>query len=637
MYLFNYTFEGETVKTTSLDLKNNYSSKLLADNSYLDSTLYKLNKAKLSKDGNFIIYYATTGKIAVTEDYVNMVSDSLDNSVKKYKEYTGLDFKYSMWPNVEHSILPSDGDIWLKVGALLTKAGIGSDKLATAMPVYIIDTSDSALGYYSRSFDPFWNQMIEAYSRGVFFAGNNVVCQLLNCIPNDNKSFVKSFSTASATYALPFFAVNYNLSADDVAFTTQHELFHHYQNYICGDGKYTLCSSGLFTAETTANLMGLLVKDIGYGELNNHYVYVYLNDVEKSIDRVGIGHKAGEAALGYGAYVFAYNYMNIVPNGLTHLLQSLKYEKPLDYLYEKAGSKYKNVMATLAEKNLTHDYNKQALLPINNDRVIVNPPAHWTISIDSNDKTSKEVIEKSSIHYYYVQNTFMFKGNQQITFNSKDKGLLLLTFVDQNGKYRLIDSRALEGKTSINIADYKDYGGLAFAVVDYTNNTVKNSYDFEYKKDSSEESDIKPDIIGSGISDYQLAKARTIYCKRTENNQSSMTQKTEVLVNYKDSTKIKDMYVKELLDISDIDKSSPAYSLAESLLDISFQGIEQLFNMYFKNAKTISDKDGDVYSLTVKIPKEYFDNLGDVYNFKGNRKIDIINGLTEEGFACYLK
>ena len=72
-------------------------------------------------------------------------------------------------------------------------------------------------------------------------------------------------------------------------------------------------------------------------------------------------------------------------------------------------------------------------------------------------------------------------------------------------------------------------------------------------------------------------------------------------------------------------------------MDVSFQGIEQLFNLYFKEAKTIYSKSDLKYTLTVKLPEEYFDNLGDVYNFEGNRKIDIVKGLTEEGFTCYLR
>ena len=646
-FLLNYRFDTE-VKQTSKVYNNNLSIKSLADNKgKFDSTLYSLNKVTLSKNKHFLVYYATTGGNKVTDEYANRVADLFEYFVDKYKKMYGLDFKYDYLPNLtpDAAITETGYASNVYASALLAANKINEKNLLTAMPIYIIDTGTNIKGYSAGVPDLLVDNLMAQYGKFVqvchlLFPDNTGICT--------GDAFNSAMTTA-VTYSFPFIAVSSQLDmGSETDFTVGHELFHHYQKYICGDGKYKNCPAGLFTLETTANLSPILAreldgKDLGYTNILNtsHGKYRYYKDIEKSIDKVGISK--AESSLGYGAYIYAYNYVKIVPNGLNIMKNSVKYENTLDYLYKEAGDKYKDVMITTAEKNITHNYSLKSLIVMDDYQQMVLPPAHHTFTIQSSDVTSSPVMEKSSIHYYYIDNVNQFTQKQQLTFSSNSKKLAILLFGKSGGKYNMLYKQDLNGDFKINLKDFKNYSDLAIAVVDYSN-TGANVYTYEYKSVSEDEKDaLDPKKIKNsvydliGVSEAELARAKAIYCKKSDPKSTSMRQISEVLVNYKNSNRIKDLYVKETLDASDLDKSSPAYNLAKSLMDVSFQGIEQLFNLYFKEAKTIYSKQDLKYTLTVKLPDEYFDNLGDVYNFEGNRKIDILTGLIEEGFTCYLE
>ena len=596
VYLLNYKIDVGAKQTSNT--YNNITAKQMGK---FDSTLYSLNKVTLSKDKHFLVYYATTGNNKVSDEYANKVADLLEYFVGKYKQIYGLDFKYQFTPNLTADLppFPSNTGITedLFASALLTANGINQKYLLSAMPIYIIDTGSGILGFSAGSENVFINNVMAG-------AGKiGLICHILSPDPIDkcDGDNIKSLMATAATYSLPFIAISSHLDFDSSTdVVVGHELFHHYQRYICGDGKYKDCPTSFFDRETTANLSPILAKesdgiDLGYTKILNtaHAKDRYFKDIEESIDRVGISK--GEDSTGYGAYIFAYNYVKLVPNGVNIMRDSGNYEKTFNYLYDQAGEKFKDVMITTAEKNLTHDYSLMSLIAMDQNKQIVIPPGHRSYSVESKDEKEAVTMNRASTHYYYVHNVNMFTKNQQLIFtpsSSSDKMEIIL-FIKKDGKYYVAYKEDFNKEFKLNISNFKNYSGLAIAIVDYSK-VNGNTYTYEYKvegedkKDAFDPKKINDSVFSSlGVTDAELVRARSIYCRKSEGQNTYMSQKSEVLVNYKNSNRIKDLYVKESLDMSGIDKSSPAYGYAKNLLDVSFRGIEQLFNMYFKDCKTI--------------------------------------------------
>ena len=61
-----------------------------------DSDINKLDHVILSKNGNFLVYYMTSGRSAIKDKDASKIADVLENSVVNYKTKFNLDYKYSI-------------------------------------------------------------------------------------------------------------------------------------------------------------------------------------------------------------------------------------------------------------------------------------------------------------------------------------------------------------------------------------------------------------------------------------------------------------------------------------------------------------------------------------------------------------
>lgn len=611
---------------------SNYSVSLLGSNS---GDVHELDKAILSSNKHFIVYYTTEGKNKSSEEYAKGVAKALEYAVESYKKSYGYDYKYEMNAYYTDTGAKNEEN---KNEKILKNNNIDSSLMKETMPVYIVDFSGSILGKYHDN--AYMVEIGRAIGKTYPFLCENFrkafpECdKLLNGM--DNESFKTLINALTSIYISPSFMMDNNATDEELKFIAMHELFHHYQHtHICNN---TECNDNEFPSEAAANLAvveNLSVDTIKETVVNGH-AYAFSLEIANGVEKTSSG---------YPSVVFGYNYANIVEGGSKKFFNSQRSQTPLRTLDQESGGKYDKVMQKTVEGIMTLNYKNKYLIPYAYGTILY-PPQYADVNYNDNFSINKN-INNSAAHFYYISSEQMnsmdadtqlvVKDPERSSNNRERMHVMMFIKAKKDSSYTLFYEQNFDKEFVINPNDFKEYYEIVYAVVNGTSE-MYGSYDIIVEKHGTRQKSVKyPEVINTGISDQDLAKAKAIYCKKNESSSPPMTQTSEVLVNYKSGNRISDLYVKEVLDASGIDKNSPTYSLAHTLLDASFNGIEQLFNLYFKDARTIYEKEDLKYSLTIKIPKAYFDNLGDVYNFEGNRKIDILNGLKEEGFTCYLR
>ncbi len=599
---WNVSDDGE-VRDMNND-NSDYQIKLM-DN---DAKLSQLDQVKLSDNGNFLVYYTKQGHNAITDNDANRIAGILEQSVDTYKSKFGYDYKY-----IAHfEVLSPDMSACPSVGAkskackLLKNNDIDIKYLNTAMPVYVIETgSEDVLGYYL----PYFNELE----------------QLVVKIETLLKDHGVPMSQAAATYSFPYFVVSSNMgSLDNTNIVTAHELFHHYQHYICGNGKYTECPEGNFTIETTANFASINVNNIN--KINtaiNGHAAAFSRDSEISLDK---------AADGYGAFVFTYNYADIVPNGSKYVLESVAAQNRLDYLADNAGDKYKDVLVTTAEKNLTHDYNNQLVIAARDGNYYY-PSGHATIGYDNTIQTNS--MDYSSSHYYYI-NPRGYKKGAQLSFSGNSRDLTLLLFIYEGNTYKKLYTYTLDsgnGEFVINIDDFNHYGQVAFALVNSKiNETLRYTYQLDIN--GTKTPTVTADSLNIKKETRDINDFNSFICSSVEDN-SSYNVITQLKLSFNKKGKIDDMYYKGTIRLKEFAPDDPAYKFAKNLVSGAFKLMQIAYKEQFKYFKVITEEQDDRYMITFKITKNYYDALNNSLKIKGQTKYDIISEIEGEGFICH--
>lgn len=574
-----------------------------------ENNVSKLDKVKLSSNNHFLIYYTNEGKNAITNETVNDIANYLEYTVDSYKKDYGYDFKYDLVHSGNSGVLFESALVRAK--KLLKKNGIDDKYLETAMPVYIIDLENSgALGSYAQPMS--WLL--------------TTVASIFNVFMEDNVKI----DIVTTTYAFPFFVVNAKFdNFDDMKLVASHELFHHYQNYICGNGEYVICPSGNFTTETTADLMTSYVSKVNKkGTVLNIHDLLYIQDVESSIDKVGekIG---GSAAIGYGAYIFGYNFSEIVPNGIKVMFNSVAYENPLKYIYDNSQEKYKDVFNAMAQKNLTLDYDNKVLIAIDDNESPLYPNNHADIS--PLDHKISDNIDYSSIHYYYIKpNSYNEKA--QLTFSGNSKDLTLQLFVYDENKYQHLYTYTLDKEFTINISDFSSYFEVAFAIV---NSEIEGSkqYSYEINNEGNKEPTVTASLLNLKNNRDEIENSKTINCVNTEDDeQYKIITQVKILFDKKD--KIKDLFIKSTAQIKNYDPNNPAYKFAKNLVTTVINGIQLVYKETFKDYKLITKDEDDKYSITLKINKDVYKALNDGFSITYKDKYELIKEFESDNYYC---
>jgi len=290
---------------------------------------HRLDKYILSPNSKVVVWYTTKdGVDKITDEQAKEIADNVETYINKYSSEYGIEFKW------EKSYLNYYTEE--KYKELLKKINSNDvDKLFNAMPIYVSASSnsleedkDKTLAYYM-SFEPNKNYLNQ---------GENDKYNSLTGIPvgpyiNITSTFIEDIESLKSIVA--------------------HELFHHYQNYICGEGSYLFCENSisgdeLFVQETTANWAA--AKVTSNPKLFGMYINSYLGNYYNTIDTLNP----------YTSMSFLMNYENIVENGkqkiLNSLIKSNTNGETLKYLYEQANGKISEVMNALSKNNLINNY-----------------------------------------------------------------------------------------------------------------------------------------------------------------------------------------------------------------------------------------------------------------------------------------
>lgn len=576
----------------------------------------KLDKVKISSGNHFLVYYTNDGNNAVTDERAEKIATYLESVITMYKEKFGLDYKFELDKKIFNSKkekkCPSKLTSVGKACALLEKNNIDIQYLETAMPVYIVDTdskNSGLLGYYVPILDDF-SLGLSRVSAVLF--GDDIGA---------------STYSAVTTYSFPFFAVNSKITEENnFEITLAHELFHHYQKYICGNGKYDLCKSTNFTTETTANYAASSVVEpdpalikIGTG-LNWHSTYT-TTYADTSLDILGINYK--KEAVGYGQYVFAHQYAQIVPNGTKYLFESMKTIDTLKYLYDNSNGKYKDVMIRYAEKLLTQDYENKYLISL--DEGTIYYPRNYA-EIYTVDDIQEYSINYSSMNYFYVK-PLNYDENTQITFSGPSNNLTLILFVKENNAYKPVYTHSLENEFVININEFGYYEEVAFGIVnsDITNNI---KYKVEVKTNGTK----KPTVTVESLGLKRVTDADMITCYTNEEN-SVYRIFNQFKVTFDRKEQINSMHMKLTLKLLNGDKDDISFKIAKKL-STGAAYLEKYIVYYDSDIKIMKKEDSENYSLVLKYNRNYKKLLGKEYKDTETEKYYAIKLLLEEGYKC---
>lgn len=610
------------------------------NNNSNNAKVNKLKKAILSKNQNFIIYYSDKGINAVTDEYAQGVADYLEEIVLEYEEKYDLSFQYnsrmlrtiltdlqvqsSVTDVLMNALIAPGADAVNSVvgaSAVLLKNKIDLSYLTKAMPVYLINTEHlggiQAMYMYEYLFgDALIATIYAAMGSFCELAGSSVE----NCAQN---LFIdKLWSTV---YSLPLIVIGTDDSDMDSAhLIIAHELFHHYQKFICG-GKLTemeTCKSGLFTIETTANLAAINATNINSSNtlLNQYHAVDYIQDVSTSVNISG--------NVGYSAYIFAYLYADMVKDGTNILFDSLKYTNALEYIVNNSGNKYKDVLLALAEKNLTLEYDNKLLLA-EKDGVSYYPNNYKDLGVKDN-KVSLTT-NYSSMQYFYISPGKFVSENPQISFNGKSNDLTLLLFVKEDGSYKYLYTHNLDKEFVVNVLDFGAYDEVVFCVV---NSSAVNNIDYEISvfENGSKTPTVTAETLKLKTLEETLKNKSSFICSQVVKDDEYYIV-SQVKVGFDKMSKINDLYLKTTYKMINYKEDDIVFELTTKTVSGLLYAMEKLYEEKFKYVDTKIVKSKDKYSIAINITDNQFDMFKENYDVDNNKN-DIINALYAEGFSC---
>ena len=374
-----------------------------------EDTLYDLNQVVQSPQGNFVVWYTTTGESAITKEDAERIANELEDSIKSYKLHFGRDYTFES-DTLSRFLRYKDQQ------RVLAENGIDTACLENTMQVYVLDydnNENNLAKYVSRRVD----KKIKEYA--------------LDTWGKDKLSF------NDGSIILPYILVKPS-SLSDIERSKQvinHEMFHHYQYEIL-DGALPYKDERVFQItdeliyDATANWASALITphDTIEGFLNEH-----AHTARKYADRLlsdEMIDKYGKDGLSYSLFVYLYNYMNNVDKGATKIIESIYQDDGFLYLqFNSTYAERARVQEEVALRDLSQDYE--------NKNLIAAPSLESTVPIKAENPEMGHVFNSTltpfAIEFYKITDTSL----QAKMTGINNVAAYLIKY--QDGKYEVID------------------------------------------------------------------------------------------------------------------------------------------------------------------------------------------------------
>lgn len=389
-----------------------------------------LNKARLSSNGRFLLWYTDTGNDAITENEVNVILNELDNSVNDLEQLSKI--KYSYEPYIDNKNLVGD---YLSATIILQECNIPVDSIETAMSIYVYDTgSDVTLAQYTDT---------------------NLLNKYLNYTGLSSIRY-----DGVINYPYVFMNKKGLNEIDSLKQVSRHELFHHFQTSYCKANDLISCDDtkdGFM--ESYANYASAITGNYQSTEnFLNNWMGAYYRDTSLNIDDV----KGGSP--GYAIFPYLYSYSLMVDNSSNIFNKALLENEPLKYINKNTSrEKLKSTINDLAVKLLSKNYKNNAFVPPSDDKLDIKG------DISKND-TYKYEINKGAIDYFEI-NKF-----SDVEITSDDYSYITFMLIGvKNNEYNIISK--VSTKLKQNIYDL-GYDKVYLAV---TNGNLDKKYNYQIK------------------------------------------------------------------------------------------------------------------------------------------------------------
>lgn len=442
---YNNNFLSKTI-LSSIESSENTTTTEDTSGSY-DLTI--LDKAVLSKNKRFLIWYTETGDAAVDRKDAIKMANEIEDISEKVSKFFGEEWSYEPWSNLDKLEITDmvQFDLLLKRKKVLDDCGIDFSALNHSFNIYLYNSpkSDTSLARYTRKLDKFYETLNK------LMISTNVT--------NEQRAQNSKFANFYSIYT-PFITVQSDQTSDFENFSglLAHELTHHFQQlyYEKNNAKKSV---PLFTSETVANLVAASVTDSKSTNifLNSHSNY-FTNNLNAVLTTIGNGEE-----LGYVEFIWAKSYIDKIENGFQYLKESLMQENPYQYLLDKAGDNYKFVIEDLSEKLIIKNYDKNGFksnyFPVKLDNDMLNDkenkvnyfatPDH----INTFSQNKDYDLNKNSLNYHYISQKDLKKNNPiiHITCDTLNANVFVKVYIKTKKSYELIDTIYFKDKTTVTI------------------------------------------------------------------------------------------------------------------------------------------------------------------------------------------
>ena len=434
-YLTNKLMKNvKLVDETSLKKQSNNNNKykvtqLKDENDKNNASNHFLNKVKLSRNKNFLIWYTNTGDDAITEEQLNSIANGLEDSIIEYEKIFGVVFSYD--PYVDNKYFNDDYD-WAE--EVLSINNLSTNVLKTAMSVYIYDTGSSSTAASYRDEE--------------------------DAKKDINRSLIFDLMDEDGIINYPYIVINkqaIETNNESLVQLYNHELFHHFQYLYCMSTIEDRCPKNFVLTEGLANFASSRVSKVtGRNNFLNEWAGIYAQNTSNKL--VEIVNYAGDG--GYALFTYFDAYYNNIANSKEILMEAHTKNDAIKYISEKTEKEdLINTINELAYKTLSQDYDNSSLFSTQK--------INYKQELKEKNKYSLK-INAGSIDYFELNNNSDIK----ISTNNNDF-LTIKVYGYKNNIYKEIKSS--NSLVELDTAFYSNYDKVYLVI---TNGDLLKSYDY---------------------------------------------------------------------------------------------------------------------------------------------------------------